>query len=196
MMTQTRVLRQGFDGRLGATIVELPYGDPNYDDSLTNHRFSMLLLRPHDSLKSVFRSLRTFNVAKIFDALPRNERDFEREIELTVPKFEINSNLNLKPVLERMGVRDVFSQGDANLSKMFSNPSQPPYVSHVLHKARIQVDEYGTIASAATVVNISDKSLPDDITFDRPFGYLIVDKLTNSILFAGQVKNPLRTGGD
>lgn len=188
MMTQTKVLRQAYVRRLEATFVELPYGD-----SMTDSRFSMLLIYPHASLSSVFRSLRTFNIAEIFKASPTNNDDGEyNEIAITVPKFEINSNLNLKSMLERMGVRDVFNPADANLSKMFSNPTQPPYLSHVLHKARIQVNEHGTIASAATVANFSFKSLPDEIIFNRPFGYLIVDQLTNSILFAGQVKNPLR----
>lgn len=192
MMTQTRVLRKAFVHRLGATVVELPYGDPSGDDSLTDHRFSMLLLRPSTSLKSVFHSLRSVDVAIILNVLPTSDYEFQSEIALSVPKFEINLSLNLKPVLERMGVHDVFNQKDADLSKMFINPAQPPYLSHVLHKARLRVNEHGTIASAATVASLSFKSLPDEITFDRPFGYLIVDKVTNSILFAGQVNNPLR----
>lgn len=193
MMTQKIVLRQAYISRLDATVVELPYDDRSDSDSLTGNRFSMLLIHPHASLNSVFRSLRTINISSIFDAFPTSDDDeMLTEIVLTVPKFEINLSLNLKPLLERMGVRDVFNPADANLSKMFSNPTPPPCLSHVLHKARILVNEHGTVASSVTAVNFGYKSLAEEITFDRPFAYLIVDQLTNSILFAGQVKNPLK----
>lgn len=193
MMTQTTDrLRNVYIESLKSTIVELPYGDYDDDDdeSLTTHRFSMLLIHPHARLSVVFRALRTFDIANIFNAFPNDENNFN-EIILTLPKFEINSNFNAKIQLEQLGVTDVFNPNEADLSKMFSNRTQLPYLSHVLHKARIRVHEFGTIAAAVTVGSFSYKSFADEIIFDRPFGFLITDQLTNSILFAGQVKNPL-----
>lgn len=178
MMRQRNEFRNVYIGYINATVVELPY----------DNRFSMLLIYPHASLNTVFDALRTFDIVSIFK--PPLSSDIGMTI--TVPKFEINSKINVKSELEQMGVRDVFNPTDANLSKMFSNSTQRPYLSHVVHKARIQVNEAGTIATAVTVANFEDKSLGDEITFNRPFGYLIIDQLTDSILFAGQVKNPLK----
>lgn len=184
MMKQVSYLRNAYIEPLKSTIVELPYGDRNDD------RFSMLLILPHARLSAAFRALRTFDIANIFKAFPTDENDFE-EIILTVPKFEINSNFNANTELEQLGVTDVFNPNEADLSKMFSNRTQQPYLSHVIQKARIQVHELGTIAAAVTVVSCSSRGLIDEIIFDRPFGFLITDQLTNAILFAGQVKNPV-----
>lgn len=178
MMIQKNEFRYVRSSRINATVVELPY----------DNRFSMLLIYPHASLNTVFDALRTFDIVSIFK--PSFQNDFE--LTIAVPKFEINSKINVKSELEEMGMRDVFNPNDANLSKMFSNSTQRPYLSHVVHQARIQVNETGTIAAAVTAVNIFDKIASNVITFNRPFGYLIIDRLTDSILFAGQVKNPLK----
>lgn len=190
MMSQTNVIRNVYIKSLKSTIVELPYGG-NTEESLINNRFSMLLIYPHTRhISAVFRALRKFNIANIFAAFPTDENDFD-EIIITLPKFQISSNLDVKSQLEQLGVTDVFNPNRADLSKMFGNQSRdPPYLSRVLHKAKIQVNEFGTVASAVTVASISFRSFADEIIFDRPFGFLIVDQLTNSILFAGQVNNP------
>lgn len=182
MMTQTNVFRKVYVRQLSATVVELPYG------SDYSNRFAMLLIYPHAPLNAVFRKLRTFDIGSIFDE--SNENNYN-EIDLTLPKFEIKSNLNVKWVLEGMGVSDVFSSTNADLSRIFVNQTPRPYLSHVLHKARIQVNEVGTIAAAVTVAEFGFKSFAEEINFNRPFGYLITESSTNSILFAGKVRNPL-----
>lgn len=185
MMTQTNTFRKAYVRRLGATVVELPYGGSGDRDD----RFSMLLIYPHAALNAIFRELRTFDIGSIFDE--SNENNYN-EIDLTLPKFEIKSNLNVRWILEGMGVSDVFSSSNADLSRMFVNQTPRPYLSHVLHKARIQVDEAGsTVAAAVTVADFSSKSFAEEIIFNRPFGYLVIDHLTDSILFAGKVGNPL-----
>lgn len=191
MMTQTNnLIRFKYIQSLHSTIIELPYGDYT-DASLTNNRFSMLLIYPHVRLSAVFRALQRFNIARIVHAFSRDKNNF-REITITLPKFEIDSNFNVKTQLEQLGVVDAFNPNLANLSKMFSNRAQRPYLSDVIHMAQIQVNEFGTVASAATVVRVNDRSgFRHEINFNRPFGFLIVDQVTNSILFAGQVKNPI-----
>lgn len=85
-------------------------------------------------------------------------------------------------------MKDVFDPIKANLSKM---SRQPTYVSRVFHKAVIEVNEVGTVAAAVTGGTISFKQTPVEIVFNRPFGFLITEKTSSTLLFAGQVRHPL-----
>lgn len=100
----------------------------------------------------------------------------------------IDSDLELRTVLEHLGLSDIFDPAKANLSKM---STQPIYVSRVFHKAIIQVDESGTVAAAIAGGTLSFKQSPVEFVFDRPFGFLITDRTTHTLLFAGQVRHPL-----
>lgn len=163
---------------LNASIVELPYGDDN--------RISMLLLYPHSSLADVFQNLRTANIREIHRLLSEDE-DERGEVRLTLPKFKIDSDLELRTVLEHLGIKDIFDQGKANLAKISKTPVS---VSRVFHKAVIEVDEVGTVAAAVTIGYAHDRIVPPEVVFNRPFGFLITDRTTQSVLFAGQVRNP------
>lgn len=125
MMTQQKFFRVAQIDALKASIIELPYGQDN--------RFSMLLIQPYSSLNAVFDSLRRYNIANIHKALSdqnQNEED-EGPVVITLPRFKIDSDLDLRTVFEYLGVTDVFSQANANLTKM---SQQELYVSHVFHK--------------------------------------------------------------
>jgi serpin B len=67
------------------------------------------------------------------------------------------------------------------------------YITDVLHKAFIAVDEAGTEAAAATAVIVGATGIPGlplEVSIDRPFIFLIRDLETQSILFMGRVLNP------
>lgn len=85
-----------------------------------------------------------------------------------------------------MGITDVFDPTRANLSKINTNY----YISSVLHKTKIRVDEKGTEAAAVTTSIFANKATPPKFQANRPFLYFIVDKPTRLILFAGVYKNP------
>ena len=91
-----------------------------------------------------------------------------------------------------MGMMDAFDPSVADFSGM--NGSRDLYISDVLHKAFVAVDEAGTEAAAATVVIMETTSMPVDqpIEFkaDRPFIFTIRDNPTGSILFLGRLMNP------
>ena len=68
-----------------------------------------------------------------------------------------------------------------------------PFISNVIHKAFVLVDEEGTEAAAATAVVIIEDSGPADlieVTVDRPFVFLIRDSATDAILFVGRIEKP------
>jgi len=112
-------------------------------------------------------------------------------VTLTMPKFEFDSEFSLKDTLEDMGMRDAFSPGDADFSGMTGN--RDLFISAVIHKAFVSVDEAGTEAAAATAVVIKMSAapgLPVEVTIDHPFIFLIRDIETDAILFVGRVLNP------
>lgn len=182
MMTQQCPFRYAAFDTLNTYILELPYGDGD--------RLGMLLIYPvrNASLESIFNSLGSLTVEKIYAQLYKYD-EFGDSI-ITLPRFNIDTGLHLQTFLRQMGIVDVFDAGRSQLSKM---SKQPMYISNVYHRAILQVDEVGTIAAAATYANAIDLSYPMEFTLNRPFGFMITDRLTQSILFAGHVRDPTET---
>ena len=112
-------------------------------------------------------------------------------VNLTMPRFKIESEFGLKQVLSDMGMPEAFSETEADFSGM--NGDTDLHISDVVHKSFVAVDEAGTEAAAATGVIVGTTSMPSDIkdvTMDRPFIFLIQDDATGTILFLGRVLNP------
>ena len=111
-------------------------------------------------------------------------------VTLTMPRFEFDSAFSLKDTLAGMGMPVAFS-GEADFSGMTGN--RDLFISKVVHKAFVSVDEAGTEAAAATAVIMPESGppeLPVEVTIDRPFIFLIRDIETGAILFVGRVMNP------
>jgi serpin B len=88
-----------------------------------------------------------------------------------------------------MGMSDAFTK-DADFSGI--NGEQTLFISSVIHKSFVAVDEEGTEAAAATGVVFSETSVPESVEFtaDKPFIFLIQDHATKTILFVGRVMHP------
>ncbi len=113
------------------------------------------------------------------------------EVALTMPQFEFDSEFSLKDTLAGMGMPIAFSPHDADFSGMTGKPEL--FISDVVHKAFVAVDEAGTEAAAATAVIVGTTAVPEPpvkVTLDRPFIFLIRDIETGAILFVGRVMNP------
>ena len=118
-----------------------------------------------------------------------NNREDALFLRFSMPKFEAEWKGNLEEILPLMGLEDAFADGVADFSSMGENPNGY-YISQVIHTAKIQVNEKGTEAAAATVVDApagAAPPLPEGITLilDRPFLYGIVDLHTGVPLFLG-----------
>lgn len=110
---------------------------------------------------------------------------------LRVPPFEFLSDFQLSSRLRDMGMPAGFSPEEADLSGI--DGMQRLFMGEVLHKGFVSVDESGTEAAAAIAVVIEAESVPPtpiEMTIDRPFGFLIRDVETGTILFGGRVVNP------
>lgn len=109
-------------------------------------------------------------------------------IRLSIPSFEFESEFRLRETLAGMGMADAFDPESADFSGMADADNL--YLSSVVHKAFVKVDERGTEAGAATGGTIGVTSLPPAFTADRPFVFLIRDNATDAILFVGRMVDP------
>ena len=160
----------------GYQAVELPYD---------GNQLSMVILLPDSGKFESFQN--SLNAARVNHIVSDLQ---SQEVDLTIPKFQFESEFSLADTLAAMGMPAAFS-GDADFSGMTGNRELT--ISDILHKAFVSVDEAGTEAAAATAVVVGLTAIPEQpvqVTVDRPFVFLIRDIQTGAILFVGQVVNP------
>jgi serpin B len=112
-------------------------------------------------------------------------------ISISLPKFEFTKDFSLAAVLEEMGMPDAFDRDAADFSGMTGKKDL--FISNVIHKAFVAVDEEGTEAAAATAVimEAAGAMMPDaSFIADHPFIFIIRDTRSGQILFIGRVLNP------
>ncbi len=162
----------------GYRAIELPYQNGNT---------SMLIILPEEGqFQAVEERLSAEMVADLLSRMTYGQ------VNLGLPKFTYESEFNLNNALIGLGMTDAFDSGRADFSGM--DGARDLFISDVIHKAFVAVDEKGTEAAAATAVIMELTSAPmgEPITFtvDRPFVYMIRDQQTGSILFLGRVLDP------
>ncbi len=157
-------------------VVDLEYGEEG--------DFSFTAFLPADSerLGDFAGSL----TPQVYEAmLSQLERD---TVEVFMPRFEIDFDYgSLKDDLESMGLQLPFDDHRADFSRI--HPEAPLYISDVLHRAVIKVDEQGSEAAAVTVVEGSFLSVGPShpvIRLNRPFLFFIRENSSNTILFMGK----------
>jgi len=169
----------GVNSELNCQAIELPYAGEN---------LSMFILLP-DQATSLSQLEEKLTSADLVNVKEKFSMWFT-EVRLRLPRFSLDEELSLADVLEQMGMRDLFTSGVADLSGV--DGSKELYVSKVLHRAVLEVNEEGTKATAATAVKITWRSLLryNEFRADHPFLFFIQDKATRSILFLGRLVKP------
>jgi serpin B len=166
----------GYTDGEGYQAIELQYD---------GNELSMVILLPETGHFQAFEEgLQAERVDAIINDLQLTK------VTLTMPKFEFDSEFSLTDTLAGMGMPIAFS-GAADFSGMTGSPDL--FISEVIHKAFVSVDEAGTEAAAATAVIMDESEMPGEpveVTIDRPFIFLIRDIGTGAILFVGRVLNP------
>jgi len=146
---------------------------------------SMVIIMPDEGTFDDFESSLT---SELVDSIIENMSS--GEVNLTMPKFEFESDFNLNEALQAMGMTDAFSD-NADFSGITDKADLA--ISDVIHKAFVSVDEEGTEAAAATAVIMSGTAMPieiGDVNIDHSFIFLIRDIQTGTTLFIGRVINP------
>jgi serpin B len=162
----------------GLKVLELPYGKGD---------LVMLVLLPDE-----IEGLSALEARLTTDSLSRWQSGLRRqEVRVNLPRFKLTSQFQLADVLKAMGMTRAFTPGEADLTGMSSE--EELFLSAVIHKAYVDVNEEGTEAAAATGVAVkSARAILKPAVFraDHPFVFLIRDNRTGSILFLGRLMNP------
>jgi serpin B len=160
-------------------ILELPYA---------GEHLAMLILLPKktDGLPELEKHLSATWLAEQVARLR------QAEAIVSLPRFKLTRRYDLVKALSTMGISSAFDPTAADFSGM-SGSTRKLFVSAVIHKAFVEVNEEGTEAAAATVVAEdagADEPEPVQFRADHPFVFLIRDNRSGSILFLGRVANP------
>ncbi|XP_077287987.1 uncharacterized protein LOC143912572 [Arctopsyche grandis] len=161
-------------------ILSLPY--KNNDTYLT-----IILPREINGLKALEEKIYDANFANIFKKMTK------REVNVNIPKFMIETTIDLKQILPKLGIKLIFDSAKADLHNLLKSGEQV-YISEGTQKAFIEVNEHGTEAAAVTELRAVPTSLNDNIVYftaDRPFFYMLMNK--DDILFCGKYLNIIET---
>ncbi len=156
--------------------LELPYGDST---------FSMVIMLPtsDNTIDDLVTSLNetTLDTWKNFSS--------PQEVTIEIPKFKYDFKQLLNDPLIELGLGEAFSMG-ADFSRI--TPGGGIYISRVIHQTFIDVNEEGTEAAAATIVEFRETAfLNDYFKADEPFVYMIKENSTDAIMFMGKVGKPV-----
>lgn len=117
-----------------------------------------------------------------------------QEVKVSLPRFRVESSMDLDQQLQLLGMQRAFSRDEADFSNMSDDP-EGLYIGSVIHKAFVDVNEQGTEAAAATAVMLAagcamEPEPPKEFRADHPFLFLIRDRQTRLIHFMGRLANP------
>eukprot|EP00090_Calanus_glacialis_P037674 TRINITY_DN6512_c0_g1_i10.p1 TRINITY_DN6512_c0_g1~~TRINITY_DN6512_c0_g1_i10.p1 ORF type:complete len:170 (+),score=52.08 TRINITY_DN6512_c0_g1_i10:75-512(+) len=120
----------------------------------------------------------------------KNESKYQYdEVQLVFPKFNVRSKFNAANALKTLGAKEVFTTG-AEFDKITAGG--PIGVGNILHEAVVEVTKDGTEGSAATGLELTlfSAGFQKQILVDRPFIFIIQDKVNNIPILVGRIKNP------
>ena len=126
---------------------------------------------------------------KGFDVFSKIEKEKDlTKVHLEIPRFKIESAIQLNTILKEHGMTDMFDDTAADFGGI---SDENLVVSDAIQKAFMEVDEVGTTAAAATAIVIGTRSATsENFIANRPFLFFVRDLQTGLLLFQGRVANP------
>ncbi|MDE6726050.1 MAG: serpin family protein [Ruminiclostridium sp.] len=154
-------------------------------------KYSFAALLPNENI-----SVKDYIGGLDFESLHKTLSEPESYVVRTeMPKFSFDFGVSLNDSLKAMGMPSAFNSENADFSKMAQYKDKNIYISDVIHKTFISVDEKGTKAGAATLVSMDATGAagtmedPKIVILDRPFVFMIIDKETSLPIFMGTVES-------
>jgi len=174
MMHQTDTIRVAETA--DAQVIDLPYG---------GGAFTMTILVPRAG-KSIGTLVSSLSAASWEGAVAGASA---RSVELVMPKFTLRWEALLNDPLRALGMRQAFEGDVADFTRMSKAAGDRLYISRVKQKSFVDVHEEGTEAAAVTSVEIRVTCTcgPQSIRVDRPFVFVIRERLSGTILFIGKI---------
>ena len=162
-------------------------------------QLEFMALMPNTNLEQYVDSLTMDKIEEITQNL-NSASNTKAGVNINIPKFEFDYDLNLKDNLRKLGITDAFTPQLANFSNMadLEKTQKNLYTSDALHKANIEFSEEGIKAAAVTVFVMMEATssigvkneIPIEININNPFVFLIRDKNTKEIWLVGTVYEP------
>ncbi|XP_064561454.1 leukocyte elastase inhibitor-like isoform X1 [Zonotrichia leucophrys gambelii] len=182
MMYQKNKFNFGYVPEEKIRVLELPYD---------GRELSMIILLPDDTEEDstgLQKMEKQLTLEKLQE-WTRPEHLYSADVHVRLPKFKLEESYDLKSDLAAMGLLDVFDSGKADLSGM--SGARDLFLSAVVHKAFVEVNEEGTEAAAATAgIAMLCMAIEEDFNADHPFLFFIRHNPTQSIVFLGRYASP------
>ncbi|XP_066233152.1 serpin B6-like isoform X1 [Saccopteryx leptura] len=179
MMFKKSIFNMTYIGEIFTKILVLPY---------VGKELNMIIMLPDENidLETVEKAL----TYEKFKDWTRPDMMDEEEVEVSLPRFKLEEDYDMEDVLRALGMTDAFEQNRADFSGMSSMGGL--FLSKVLHKAFVEVNEEGTEAAAATaaIMMLRCARLTPRFCADHPFLFFIQHSKTKAILFCGRVSSP------
>ncbi|NXX21468.1 A1AF antiproteinase, partial [Podargus strigoides] len=172
MMFGMGLFKYGYDEQLSSTVVQMDY---------KGGASAFFILPDQGKMRRLEKRLSCEHMSRWRTLVSKSS------VNLYLPKFTLYGTYDLKSILYKMGIMDIFTD-KADLSGITGQPQHR--ISQAIHKAVVNVDETGTEAAAATGMEIVPMSVPVTLEFNRPFLVTII--MENNILFMGKITNPLK----
>ena len=170
-----------FDNGMEAHVVLLPY---------RMNEFTAKLILPTARGKDAFMALVHYLASNPTEYAELTRFTCRVRVELSLPKFKVESSSELSDPLKSIGLRHMFETA-GGFHRMSDNCQIR--VEEVLQKVSVEVTEEGTVASAVTLLSPAFGLVPQKtlaLAFDRPFLFLIEHRDSGAVLFAGRVEDP------
>lgn len=176
--------------------VDMMYSTEGYyleDDTTTGFirpyedGYSFVALLPKEGI-SMEDYIGQLSAEKLISLVGNASTDYD--VDAAIPKFKSEYSIELKDTLQNMGMTDAFDENQADFRGIGTSDNGNIYISMVLHKTYIEVDEQGTKAGASTVVGMVETTAlyePEikTVHLDRPFVYAVIDTETQMPIFLG-----------
>ena len=198
--TQEQVHEGTFHGEKGDSEVECMYSEEAvylHDENTTGlikayqgNSYAFVALLPDEGF-TMDEYIASLTGEKIKNLLDTQEYC---TVNAMIPKYEAESTLSLVEAFKSMGVEESFDLNKANFSRLGSYKDQNIFIGNILHNTYIKVDELGTKAGAATIVEMLAEGAmvdeePKNVYLDRPFVYMLIDTEEKMPLFIGVIRD-------
>lgn len=156
------------------SVIRLPYG---------RGKFAFYGIIPNSgSIDDFISKMAETGLESYFENLVETE-----EVPVMMPKFKFEYEKSLVDIFKTLGMEKAFETG--GLLEL-AQDGENLYISDIIHKTYIEVNEEGTEAAAVTAVEVGETSMPAGFYGNRPFVYVIRDDRSGTILFIGKVEDP------
>nr|XP_035151032.2 serpin B6 [Callithrix jacchus] len=178
MMFKKSTFKKTYIGEIFTQILVLPY---------VGQELNMIIMLPDETtdLRTVEKEI----TYEKFVEWTRLDMMDEEEVEVFLPRFKLEESYDMERVLRNLGMTDAFEVGKADFSGMSKTDL---FLSKVVHKSFVEVNEEGTEAAAATapIIRPLCRRFTSRFCADHPFLFFIQHSKTNGILFCGHFSSP------